>query len=82
MRRMPLRVVKKILFCSEVIGSVGRNGVVAPELIRHCLWRLAPSCLKALGRVRDQPEDVILATVRLPPEPVAILLTQIEPEDR
>ena len=80
-RRMPLRIVQKSLFCTHVISSIGCNGVAAPELIWHCLRRLAPSWLEARGRMHHQPEDMLLATVRLPSEPVAILLRQIQAKE-
>lgn len=81
MRRMPLRIVQKILFCTQVISSIGCDGITATELVWHRLGRLTPPLLEARGKMHYQPEDMLLATVRLAPEPVAILLAQIQAKE-
>ena len=80
-RLMPLRIVQHLFFCTEVIGSIGRNRICAPELVGHRLGRLPPPRLHILRHMNRQPIQMLLATVLLRlAKPVLVLFTEIGTE--
>lgn len=64
---------------TQIIGSVGGDGITSLELIRHGLRRLAPaSGLQTRGGVRGEPIEMLLAAVLLlGAKAVLILLAEV-----
>ena len=81
-RTTSLGILQQLCFSTDIIGSVGGDGVRALELGWHRLWWLTPSCrLQTARRMDSQPVNVLLAAVLLFfAEPVLILLAEIRAE--